>query len=1107
MPGSSGLHLVTAPRLEPLFEHLADHLATVPLPLTETETLLVAQNVGMRAWLTKALAERLGCAAALDLGTPLTFATDLAQASVRHARPDDGERHPFDGGPLAWRLAPLLSTLPDDPVYAPLAAYLDRTDGQTMPLASRIAALFDDYQVYRPDVMAAWADGHDAVPTFAHSAWQRALWQRLVAQASPTLDRAAGILALADRLRGSDTRAVAHLPTRVLVFGSLLFPPIHLRVLVEAARHIPVTVYAVTPGDSAGATHRHPMLRALAGRSRDFWTVLASLTDPDAGGGSAPVGASGVAFQRTHLPLTSAGGSLSAGASGLRQLQAALASDTPPEAPVALDPSDRSLRVHDCHSPTRELEALRDSLLDAFADLEGLRPSDVLVIVPDLGTYAPLVDAVFGAEDAAPELRIPYHVAEHPHAPAQRVAEAFGRALRLQEGRVTASDLLDLLGTPVVRRAAGIEEDELPRLRAWVKEAGVCWGLTAERKSRFDLPADDLHTWRFGLDRLLLGVMTGEPEPGPAGEGASGSGLVLGHLPCDVAGLDGADLLGRFCEWAEALFSALDALDRPARLDEWPDRVIQFLDGAFRAETEDEIAAIVHLRQEAQELARLHRLAGSPDEPVSFRTVRAHLDGASDQIETREPYLTGRVTIARPVALRHAPYRVVAFLGLNDGVYPAPDLAPDIDLIGHQPRPGDADARGFDKQLFVDAVMAARDRLILSSVGRSQKDNAERAASVCLDAFLDAARRHWGEESLRQLVVEHRLQPFAADYFSTEGPLASYASQHRVGAADPSGAFFASSLPAPADEVETLTLAELADAWTNPSRFVVRRRLRASLDLDDGALRDDEPIELNALERFHVRDAALAGMLDGLSPDALAERLTRGGQIPGGASGASVLAQACEEAEPIAAAVLAWGATDPLAVALDVEGVQLVGTLARTTIRGALRYRAGAVRERHLVAAWIDHLALCASRPGVTCTVGADGSSRYFEAVTQDDAQAWLAVLVRGYKRARQGRLPLYEKASHAYAKKMSAKDLEHFAAATAGRATAEGFRPNTAAMAQARRGFSDTWNDFTDDADAYVALATRGLVDPFSPEEHFAKWALGLWAPLLTHVREGVPA
>lgn len=1076
-----GLTVVTAPRLEPLFERLAADVGGDPLDPLVPETILVAQNKGLRAWLTRELARALGCAAALDLSAPLTFATDLARDLVPHARPSDGERHPFDAGPLAWRLASVLRTLDASPEWAPLRAYLDRTGGQTMPLAKRVAQLFDDYQVYRPDVLAAWARGEPG-PDVAHTAWQRALWTRLVTDGRPTLDRAAGLLALIDALRQSGERTRERLPERVSVFGALLFPPLYLRVLAEVARHVPVTLYAVTPGDASGETHAHPLLRALAGRSRDFWTVLADLGEVD------------------RQPLAVAADALGdASAPALHQLQAGLATDRRPDVSVPLDPADRSIQVHDCHSPTRELEALRDSLLDAFAELDGLRPEDVLVLVPDLDTYAPLVDAVFGAEDAAPEIRIPYHVAEHPHAPALRVVEAFRRALRLHEGRVTASDLLDMLGTPVVRRAAGIAEDELPRLRAWVREAGVCWGLTAERKARFDLPADDLHTWRFGLDRLLLGVMTGAAS-------GDGDGLVLGHLPCDVAGLGGADLLGRFCEWAEALFASLDALDRPARLDEWPERLVQFLDGVFLATEDEEIEAIVHLREQAQDLAHLHGLSGASDEAVPFRTVRAHLDGAADRLERREPYLTGRVTVARPLALRHAPHRVVAFVGLNDGVWPRPELAPDFDLIGHAPLPGDAAPRQLEKQLFVDAVLAARDQLILSYVGRSQKDNAPRAASVCLDALLDAARLHWGDDAER-LVVSHRLQPFAADYFTREGPLASYAAQHRVGAADPPGAFFGTPLPRPDDTVETLTLAELADAWTNPSRFVVRRRLRVSLDLDDDALRDDEPIELNGLERFHVRQAVLDGILDGLDADALAERVGRSGLLPAGAPGASWLRRALDEAEPIAAAVFAWGSTEPLAVEVEVEGVRLAGTLDRANERGALRYRAGKIREKHLVAAWVEHLALCASRPGVTCTVGAGETTRHFEAVGRDDARALLAALVRGYKRARTGGLPLYERASHAYAKKMSASQLRRYTDYTTGRATPdEVFVPNEGALAAAGRAF-ESWNRQNDDlSDPYVELAVRGR-EPFVPEDHFARWALGLWAPLLTHVHDGAPA
>jgi exodeoxyribonuclease V gamma subunit len=1097
-----GLTVVTAPRLEPLLDRLAATLRESPLPPTEREAVLVAQNKGLRAWLTKALAERLGCAASLRLDAPLTFATDLARAAVAQARPGDGERHPFDAGPLAWRLAPALGALDDDPVWAPLHAYLDRTGGRTMPLAKRIAALFDDYQVYRPDVLAAWARGEDPHPEFVHGRWQRALWQRLVAEGAPMLDRAAGLAALSDALRRSDRRAVGALPPRVSVFGALLFPPLYLRVLAEAARHVPVALYAVTPGDAAGATHAHPLLRALAGRARDYWAVLSDLGPHERRRLAAEPGAVG-----------------DPAATALRQLQDALATDAPPAAPVPLDPDDRSVRVHDCHSPVRELEALRDALLDAFAEVPDLRPSDVLVLVPDLDTYAPLVDAVFGAEDAAPGpaggpgLRLPYHVAEHPHAPALRVVEAFGRALRLGEGRVTASDLLDLLGTPAVRRAAGVAEDELPRLRAWVREAGVCWGLGPERKARFGLPEDDLHTWRFGLDRLLLGVVAGGPDA-PAG-GASGDGLVLGHLPCDAAGLDGADLLGRFCEWAEALFSGLDALDRPAPLDAWPARIVQFLDGAFLAETDDEIEAVVHLRRQAQELEHLHGLAGSPDEPVGFRAVRAHLDGAAGRFEAREPYLTGRITVARPLALRHAPHRVVAFLGLNDGVWPRPELAPDVDLVAHAPRPGDAAPRRLEKQLFVDAVLAARDRLILSAVGRSQKDNAERAASVCLDALLDAARLHWGADAER-LVVRHRLQPFAPDYFAAGGPLASYAAQHHVGAGDPPGAFFEGDALPDATPPAEVSLGELARAWTDPSRFLLRDRLRLALDLDGAAVQDDEPVTLGGLDKWRVREAVLAAVLDGLDDEAIAARLLRSGLLPGGAAGGAWLRALRQSVEGVVATVGAWGETAPRAVAVDVEGGRVVGTVERVGARGGLRFRAGRVREKDLVAAWVDHLALCAGAPGYTCAAGVSDTC-HFEPLGSDDARHFLQALVRGYGVIRRTLPPLFEKASHTYADKLGGAKQKAWAERVLARERAasgvgdgrSGGLPGLSdwAMGQAEKAFRGGFGRRGDRDEPHVALATRGR-DPFGGEaEATHKWAMCLWGPLLHHRQSGAPS
>ncbi|HYG70304.1 MAG TPA: exodeoxyribonuclease V subunit gamma, partial [Anaeromyxobacteraceae bacterium] len=243
-PRSGALRVVAAPRLEPLFARLAETLAAEPLDPLAKETVVVAQNRGLRAWVEQALARRFGCAASLDVRAPRAFATDLARA-IESRKPDaeaaEGERHPFDAAPLAWRLAAFLDRLPEvaDPargadVYAPLRAYLDRTGGATMPLARRLAQLFDDYQVYRPDVLAAWARGEGGPPDFPHGAWQADLWRHLAGGAT-ALDRAASALEVVEALEANDRRLVARLPERVSVFGALVFPPLYYRVLAAAA--------------------------------------------------------------------------------------------------------------------------------------------------------------------------------------------------------------------------------------------------------------------------------------------------------------------------------------------------------------------------------------------------------------------------------------------------------------------------------------------------------------------------------------------------------------------------------------------------------------------------------------------------------------------------------------------------------------------------------------------------------------------------------------------------------------------------------------------------------------------------------------------------------
>ena len=1071
----------TGNRLPRLFEALVSTLQTAPLHPLEQETVIVAQNTGLRSWLEFSFARRLGCAASLDMPSPRGFSAELARRLVpqeRIKRPDGLEvpRDPFERESLTWRIAALLPTLPLDDRYRPLHTYLARARHGLLPLSAQIARCLDDYQVYRPALLAAWQRGENPYPDWPHSAWQADLWRRLTADL-PGLDRAAELELLIDRLSRLHDKPDG-LPARITVFGALLFPPIYLRVLHAVSRFIPVTFYAVIPAPDYGRfplvpnpgdpTPDNLLLQHLGVRSREFFTVLASLSPTPA-----------IETLAYECP---------AGNTMLHVLQADLMDDvlrgTVAAPAITLAPEDRSLQVHDCHAPLRELEVLRDQLLDAFETLPGLRPDQVQVIVPDLKVYAPLIDAVFGAEQVS-GVTLPYHIVGHPNSPERRVLEAMLKMLTLATTRLTGTDLLELLDYPVLRRRADIREDELDVLRDWIRKTYVYWGKDGLQKAAFDLPEDDRNTWRSGLDQLMLGYAMGDLDA-----------LVLDHVPCGEASMERADLLGRFMQWMETLFAYLDDLQSARPLADWATLFLTRLEDLFEAYTDEELAGVQYLRETFAELTHLHHLArhnleAGSEVAVDFPSIKAHLEDVVGTYTPEEYYVTGRITFVDFLTLRYAPYRVVAIVGLNDGVFPRQEQRVAFDAQAYAPLPGDLAPRVSDKQLFLDALMAAEDRLLLSFVGRSQKDNSERAASVVLDALLDVCSRSFvaeGYEAVRdRIVTRHRLQPFSPAYFTgKDDRFFSYAARHCVRA--PEAASRQSIMPFhegaldidQAPQYLTVDLDELTGAWVNPSRYFCRQHLGLNLSLRDLTLPDEEPILLDALQLYALKNRLLGYALRGVSAAEARALLRAGGALPPGTLGDAWFQQAWQKAAPMAAYLLEKGTRGQAALLTESDGWSLASTLSHVTGQQNLLFRCAKVKGKDLIGSWLAHLALNAHAedaggplPRTTQLVGED-QGFFFPPI--DGARALLDGLVSRLQSMRQAPPPFFDRASQVFVEK---------------------------GMSAAAKAYRDDFNP-CDLNDPYVALCFRGR-DPLQEDpDAFQEWAEVLWSPLLSQCQEG---
>lgn len=960
------------------------------------ETLLVPSQ-GMQRWLAFTLAREQGIAANLDFQLPSSFMWQL----VRRAFPDLPARSPLDCEPLAWRVMRELP-LVQQVEAAAIHRHWQAADARgRFELASRVADVFDQYLVYRPDWILGWEQGR-LFGLGPDEAWQASLWRAMAGRGAP--HRARLLQEFSARLAAGE---VAGLPARLTLFGVSSLPPAIWELLRLLGEHHEVDVFLLNPsqeywgqlrrgdGDESG----HPLLAALGQQGRDF---IASVV---ASGANEPVG--GEAF------VSPAQDSL------LGVLQADLLQQRlrGPGEKVAPRPDDRSVQVHACHSALREMEVLHDQLLQLFQQDPELQPDDVLVMCSDIERYAPLADAVFGTR--AVPVAIPYTIADRRLEAEEPLLRSFSALLALPGSRFEAERVLALLEEPALRARFEIDAADLPLLRRWCEELHLRWGRDGADRRERGLPEDAPLAWRDALGRLLAGFAL------PVALAPGADHRFAGVAPADlVLSVSQAQVMARLVAFVEALMHWEQRLASPRSLAAWADTLDALVEAFFSetAESRDAVACLHATAAELREQAALAEDAGVHDFGVVGTWLKRQLKG----LESRHGFLSGAVTICAMVPLRSLPFKVIAVLGLDDGVFPRQQKAAPFDLVAKHGRPGDRSRRLDDRYLFLETLMAARHTLYLSYVGASDVDGSLRAPSPLLAELLDQVERtvEGGTAQPRRLVVRHALQPFSPRYFQGQGPLQSFeprlaaasrvvAAQERGGALPP-GVIFEADLPAPDAGLLQLTLPRLERFLSHPARFFLRERLGVQLPQDAETLADDEPVTLADWRELRRRLYA--------APHLPAAALRAEGLLPAGVWGerlwaveAARVAQLQERHAAIGAAPL-----PPLDFEWREGDLTLSGQFTELTDQGLVRVSLeNGLYATDVLQLRLAHLLLGVLRPeGVpwrSQLLGLEGSV-VLEPVA--DPAAALADLLAAYREGLCRPLPLFRRASPAYVKK-----------------------------------------------------------------------------------------
>ncbi|MET7280687.1 exodeoxyribonuclease V subunit gamma [Kribbella sp. NPDC005582] len=1095
------LYLHRAERTDLLADAMGDVLA-VPLADPFAEELVVVPAKGVERWLSQRLAHRLGAAPGKSDGVcaGVRFSTPRSLVATILGLADDD---PWAADAMVWPLLAVLDASLDEPWCEPVARHLGHFDtgaeaelrqGRRYAVAARLSRLFAAYAVQRPTVLADWSRGDDSDGRGARVdddlSWQPELWRRLAARIdapTPNVRHAETLAQLRDRPTSLD------LPARLSLFGHTRLPVTEIELLSALAEHRDVHLWLPHPsnalwerlaaarigmGDRASDfSHQeadHPLLATLGRDSRELQLALAAAPATD-----------------RHLPSPPLPETL------LGWLQDDLRSNAIASQGRRLATHDRSVRVHACHGAARQVDVLRDVLLGMLDADPTLEPRDILVMCPDIETYAPLISARFGLgdlrTDGHPAHRLRVQLADRSLVQTNPLLGVATQLLGVAGSRATASQLLDLAQTEPVRRRFRFTDDDLDTITGWVRESGVRWAFDQDHRAPYGLAAYPQNTWRFGLDRVLAGVSMS----------ADAHAWIDTTLPLDDVGSTRIELAGRFAEYVDRLQKATERLDGTRPLTEWLDALRTGIDQLTKVVPDDNW----QLSQVHREFAAVTADAGPLAEiALKLPDVRALLSSHLAGRPSRASFRTGTLTVCTMVPMRSVPHRVVCLLGLDDGVFPRFGLADGDDLLARNPLTGERDVRSEDRQLLLDAILAATESLVITYTGANEYSGQRRPPAVPLGELLDVLDRTT-EASVRDaILIKHPLQPFdrknlEAGRLGTSGPFtydptALVAARAAAGSRPSRPEFLDGQLTVPVNE--DIALADLLTFFRHPVRGYFRA-LDLTLPWEVDGVSDEMPVEIDNLQKWSVGDRLLRDMLAGVHPNDALQAEWRRGTLPPGRLGWRTATDVRDEAKQLAITAHPHRQATPRAFDLDIDlggGRRLTGTVP--SVHGYRLVSVGFSRldAKQLLECWIQLLALSANDDDHNWTAVAIGRSRtgpvsrLFGPVGHE-ARDLLADLAAIYDSGRREPIPLPLKTSFAWHQARRTGDDPAVAAERR-------WRPATYDGENADKAHAKVWGPYSR-LDELLVPTRPGEEHPGEPTR-LGAYAARLWEPMLRY-------
>ncbi len=999
------LHTYVSNSLEELAKGLSFLLRERKDPPLASPVILI-QSRGMERWLSMKIAEENGICANIRFLFPNMLLYELFKIVL-----DDIPEDSFmDVEFMKWRLMKIIPEIIQDKNFSFFLRYLreEKRDLAIFQLCSLIADTFDQYIIFRPDLIFRWERGEE-------DHWQAHLFRVLIKETNG-LHRARLSRIFAERVSEKKYK----LPSNIYAFGISFLPRFHLDIINAVSKYIDVHMFLLNPcmefwGDILPERHilrkgsslkeelhmeiGNPLLSSLGKLGRDFFDIINEYD----------------ALVHENFKEIEENSLLSYIQADILRLRNPYQMEK-----RKIREDDLSIQIHSCHSPLREVEVLYDNILAMLDEDPSLKPRDILVMTPNIEKYAPFIQAVFGSpEPDSP--KIPFSIADRSPKWENEVIRTFFKILRLKDSRFEASLIMDIIDSDPISKRFDFRKEDIRILRKWVREVGIRWGMDKEDRRKWLKIVSDTGTWRSGLNSLLLGYALVDEE----------KGVFEDIFPYDESE-GNSDLLGRFIDLINKLFFYAKEFSRKKRIRQWQELFFSLLDELFFVDEESQrymqlLKEIIAEMTESSENASFFDLVDI-DVPVW------NIEKALGRRGYGSRFLTGGITFCEMLPMRSIPFKVICLIGMNYDDFPRYFKTWEFDLIQKNPRKGDRSKRDDDRYLFLETIISARKRLYISYVGRSIKDNTPIPPSVVVSELMDYIEQGFyieGKDILSHISFEHALHPFSPIYFKEER-FFSYSNLNLLAAKNALSErrqreSFLKDLSE--NRIEEIELDDFFSFFSNPVKFLLKKRLNISLKKEIDQVEDMEIIRLKGLYKYRFDQELFKNRIK-RERERFIEFMQSRGFLPLGAIGEYEFLKSKQKLDLFLKEISPYieKEVEEVEIEKEINGIRIKGRIKDIYDGRLLLYRFSKVRPSDRIRLWLIYLFLRADEIPLkdVSLFGFDEKERLLSLklghIEKNEAEEYLRDMISIFKEGIRRPIHFFPKSSWEFAERIYIK-------------------------------------------------------------------------------------